>query len=52
MQKTLTKSEFMAKVNHDINKKSICKDEALKYLQARGSEMNRRHAMHRKRSQR
>jgi hypothetical protein len=50
MVRPLTHSEFMAKVNHDIGNGKKKVDEAEKYLQMRGAEINRKHAMHRKRS--
>jgi hypothetical protein len=49
MVRPLTLSEFMAKVNHDIGNGKKKVDEVEKYLQCRGVESNRKHAMHRKR---
>lgn len=48
----MTKSEFMSRYINDYYNNRLHKNEDEKYLQSRGSEVNRKHAMHRKRSQR
>jgi len=46
----MTKSEFMSRYINDYYNNRLHKNEADKYEGLRGSEVNRKHAMHRKRS--
>lgn len=46
----MTKSEFMTRYINDYYNNRLHNNEDEKYLQNRGSDSNRRHAMHRKRN--